>query len=330
MIGALDVLVVDDRPESVGFLTEFLLQRCRRVDVASSAKDAMTALTRRKAAGESYHLILCDFVMPGADGLTFLRELRLRNEDIPFVFMTGYRALNPALESESKRLGVVTILDKPFELSQIESLLDRTTSTYRRKQDQQSGDQPFFGTSRTMRRPTAPSAVPPTQPSQALEPKPQPAQEAASEPIAMPGTSTWQAPGGALEPRAAEALRPALPQPQPQPAVPMPGYQRRPSSIIQVGSTTSRLRRSVDPGQAAAPGTGRVSRVATPQPPTSFTARVRRGVEGSEAIGNPARTESGRMFTCGSCGRSFLVLAKPEGYTTVCVHCGQLQRVEPL
>lgn len=331
MSGALDVLVVDDRPETVRFLTEFLLQRCRRVDVAASVKEAMTCITRRQAAGESYHLVFSDFVMPGADGLSFLRELRMRKEEIPFVFITGYRSLNPALETEAKRLNVLAILDKPIELREVEGLLNQATASFRRTKEQ-SGDVPFFGTSRTMRRPTAPSALPPTQPSQALEPK------APSEPLAMP--SGWQNPSAALEPRPSQAIRPQpVPEAlQPQPAAPpapvqpvaLQGYQRRPSAIVAVGSTTARIRRGVDPTAPAQQGTGRVSRMATPQPPTSFTARVRRGVEGTGSFRNPAaRTESGRMVTCGSCAKTFLTLAKAEAYTTVCVHCGQLQRIDP-
>ena len=339
MSGALDILVVDDRPETVRFLTEFLLQRCRRVDVAASVKEAMTFITRRHAAGERYNLIFSDFVMPGADGLSFLRELRMRNEETPFVFITGYRSLNPALDTEAKRLGVLAILDKPIELREVEQLLNQATASFRRTKEQ-SGDVPFFGTSRTMRRPTVPSTVPPTQPSQALEPRNQAAEPLAmpAEPQAMPAISGWQAPGAALEPRQPEALKQQTlsealrPQPAapPQPDVPMQGYQRRPSAIVAVGSTTARIRRGVNPTAPPQQGTGRVSRMATPQPATSFTARIRRGVEGTGAIRNPAaRTESGRMFTCANCTRSFLTLAKAEAYTTVCVHCGQLQRVEP-
>lgn len=335
MSGALDILVVDDRPETVRFLTEFLLQRCRRVDVAASVKEAMTFITRRLAAGEGYNLIFSDFVMPGADGLSFLRELRMRKDETPFVFITGYRSLNPALDTEAKRLAVLAILDKPIELREVEQLLNQATASFRRTKEQ-SGDVPFFGTSRTMRRPIAPSTAPPTQPSQALEPRNPPA--APPEPLAMPAISAWQAPGAALEPRQPEALKQqrlseALrPQPAapPQPDVPMQGYQRRPSAIVAVGSTTARIRRGVSPTVPPQQGTGRVSRMATPQPATSFTARIRRGVEGTAAIRNPAaRTENGRMFTCANCAKSFLTLAKTEAYTTVCVHCGQLQRIEP-
>lgn len=329
MIGTLDVLVVDDRPETVRFLTEFLTQHCRRVDVASSVREATTAITRRKAAKEAYHLIISDFVMPEADGLAFLRELRTRQDTTPFVFATGYRALNPNFEPEAKRLGVLAILDKPIDLKQVEEILGHATGIFRKHQEEKAGEQPFFGTSRTMRRPTAPGA-PTTAPSQALEPRsiaPQP--PPVDMPVA-PKTAAWVNPdASALEP-----IRPPAPDsrgnrtPQPTVAAPVTTSLRRPSQIIPTSSTTSRIRRSVDPAPPL-PGTGRIGRTATPQPPTTFTSRVRRGVEGTAAFGRSGATESGRSVTCQHCGKTFLVLSKTEAYTTICVHCGQMQRIEP-
>jgi CheY-like chemotaxis protein len=333
MIGTLDVLVVDDRPETVRFLTEFLTQRCRRVDVAASVREATTAITRRMAAKEVYHLIISDFVMPEADGLSFLRELRMRKDNTPFVFATGYRALNPNFEPEAKRLGVLAILDKPIDLKRVEEIIGHATGIFRKQQEEKAGDQPFFGTSRTMRRPTAPGA-PPTAPSQALEPRTAaPQSEPAPPPIQMPTTGTWVNPdASALEPNkppaapAADAR--AFRTPQPTVAAPVTSTLRRPSQIIPVSSGTSRIRRSVEPAPPV-PGSGRIGRNATPQPPTSFTTRVRRGVEGTASFGRSGATESGRSVACQQCGKNFLVLSKPEAYTTICVHCGQMQRIEP-
>jgi CheY-like chemotaxis protein len=336
MIGTLDVLIVDDRPETVRFLAEFLIQRCRRVDVASSVREATTAMTRRRAAKETYHLIISDFVMPEADGLALLRELRQRQDDTPFVFATGYRALNPAFEPEAKRLGALAILDKPIDLKLVEELLGHATGIFRRRQEERASDQPFFGTSRTMRRPTG-AAAPPTQPSQALEPRQPPPDQ---QPLPMPITNSWVNPAAALEPSNSPALEPrqtpsgapqALPPTRPPPvAVPLSGYQRRPSGVVSMPSGTSRIRRGVDPAPPPpGTGTGRIGRTATPQPPTSFTSRVRRGVEGTGSFGRSGHTESGRMVDCMHCNRSFMVLSKPEAYTTVCIHCGQLQRILP-
>lgn len=322
MLAALDVLIVDDRPDSVRFLAEFLLQRCRRVDVTASAREAMSALVRRRAAKEPYHLVISDFAMPEADGLSLLRELRQRQDDTPFVFVTGYRALNPEFEPEAKRLGALAILDKPVDLRQVEDLLGQATAVFRRKRDEQAGDQPFFGTSRTLRKPTG-APPPPSAPSSALEPR-------LPRDQTKPITTAWRNPQleegqpSALEPRTAPP-----PPVSPAPAVPATGYQRRPSQIMPMGGT-ARLRRSVAPVPPANPGTARVVRGPTAQPPTAFTARVRRGVEGTAAFNRPgaepARTAE---HQCTACGRGFVVVCKAQEYTTVCLHCGQLQRIPP-
>jgi CheY-like chemotaxis protein len=322
MSGSLAVLIVDDRPETVRPLAEFLTQRCRHVEVASSAKEAQAAITRRKAAGEAYQLIISDFVMPGTDGLSFLRELRLRSDTTPVVIITGYRALNPVLEVEAKRLGVLAILDKPIQLEEVARLVEQATGALKRQE--QGRDQPFFGTSRIVRRSDPMPRDTPQEPSAALEPR----QTSTSPPesVAMPGTASWSAHSGALEPRVPEALQP---QPAASPVeVPVP-HQHRPSAIIHVGSPTTRFRRSASSPGTPMPGTGRVTSEATPQPPTSFTARERRGVDGTDVYSKPPRTESGRQVACTRCARTFLVLAKPEAFTTVCVHCGQMQRIEP-
>jgi hypothetical protein len=69
---------------------------------------------------------------------------------------------------------------------------------------------------------------------------------------------------------------------------------------------TTRLRRSIS-------GTERITRAAPPQPGPG------QGVPaGSRAVG------------CALCGKPFVVLDKPQTYSVVCVHCGQLNRVEPI
>jgi CheY-like chemotaxis protein len=311
MSGPLDVLVVDDRPESISFLTEFLLGRCRRVDVATSVREATIAITRRKAAGEPYLLVISDFVMPEADGLALLRDLRQRQDDTPFVFITGYRALNPALESEAQRQGVLAILDKPVDLRQVEAVLSQTTAFHHRRKTENEGAEPFFGTSRTMRR-GAPSVAPPVAaPSAALEPR-KPA--ASYEPRQMPATGRIQRPaddGGALQPR------------RPVPS-PLPGsYEPRPIGQQPINPATAGFSRGLPPV------TSRLDRLRTPLPQTSMTARVRRGVDGTGSFTRkpPVDPSATMPVRCATCDKEFVAVRKPESYTTVCVHCGQLQRI---
>lgn len=317
----LDVLVVDDRPESVRFLTEFLIQRCRRVDVSSSVREAMTAVSRRRSAGERYHLIFSDFVMPETDGLALLRDLRGRQDGVPFVFITGFRAFNPAFEPEAKRLGVMAILDKPIDLNLVEAVLAQVVAGLGKRQ----AEEPFFGTSRMYRRPAGASTAAPQATSDALEPR-------VAKPVSLPPPESYQTPrlpGGGLDPTPAA---PPLP-PSRSPPVTMAGYQRRPSGIIPMGTGTGSVRRLVGPVATPQPGTGTgpITRSLSNQPPTALTARVWRGVEGTASFQNPnsARGDQPKMVECAHCHKQFLVANKPVVFTTVCVHCGQLQQVDP-
>jgi hypothetical protein len=121
-----------------------------------------------------------------------------------------------------------------------------------------------------------------------------------------------------------------------------------PASQLAQYPTTSFLRRSVD---APVKGTGYVRRpsglfLAQPDQPVMpdqpTTSRIRRGVTGSHLPPSTARFTGGqppvangpsapsRSVACAHCRRVFMVAKRDESYTVVCVHCGQLNRIDPL
>lgn len=95
------------------------------------------------------------------------------------------------------------------------------------------------------------------------------------------------------------------------------------------GGTTGVYRRSVEPVKppSVTPGLG------TTVPVPGQTARIRRGIDqgdagnpGTGAIANPT------AFTvaCAFCGKGFVVAARTTGYNAPCIHCGGLNRIEPV
>ncbi len=60
------------------------MQEAFQVDTASSVEEAV-----KKMDKEKYDVIVCDYLMPGKDGLQFLRELREKGNSIPFIIFTG-------------------------------------------------------------------------------------------------------------------------------------------------------------------------------------------------------------------------------------------------
>jgi CheY-like chemotaxis protein len=62
-------------------------------------------------------LVLTDIGLPEMSGSEEITQIRQLNSSVPIIVTTGY--LDPILESEMKRAGVVQFLIKPLEPSQI-------------------------------------------------------------------------------------------------------------------------------------------------------------------------------------------------------------------
>lgn len=79
------VLMVDDDP-AVLEITKIFLERSGDIKV-DSVESAMEAIVRLKEGG--YDVIVSDYVMPEMDGISFLKLVRRRDSEIPFILFTG-------------------------------------------------------------------------------------------------------------------------------------------------------------------------------------------------------------------------------------------------
>jgi len=77
--------MVDDDP-AVLDITKIFLERSGdiRVDAIGSAKEAM-----EKLKDGPYDVIVSDYVMPEMDGISFLKQVRSQDSDVPFILFTG-------------------------------------------------------------------------------------------------------------------------------------------------------------------------------------------------------------------------------------------------
>jgi two-component system, sensor histidine kinase and response regulator len=91
----IQILVVDDDPLVREMLQEILTASGYR---AETAEDGRAALDRMDA-GEPADLILSDMNMPRVDGLSLIRTLRDRKEDVPVIILTGNEEISVALEA---------------------------------------------------------------------------------------------------------------------------------------------------------------------------------------------------------------------------------------
>ena len=102
------ISVVDDDESVRESLPDLLREFGFEAQTFSSAEEFLTS----KAVADTNCLLL-DVAMPGMSGTDLLRELKLREQSIPIVFITAQRdaTVRPRLIAE----GAVECLFKPFE-----------------------------------------------------------------------------------------------------------------------------------------------------------------------------------------------------------------------
>lgn len=103
------LLVVDDSPQDLSLLSEFLRDARLRLVVAFDGREGY-----QKATVVMPDLILLDVRMPRTDGFAACRLLKAdpRTRDIPVIFLSGCNELDDRLLG--LRLGAVDYISKPF------------------------------------------------------------------------------------------------------------------------------------------------------------------------------------------------------------------------
>jgi CheY-like chemotaxis protein len=118
-------------------------------------------------------------------------------------------------------------------------------------------------------------------------------------------------------------------------------YKRQPSGLLMPDPNMKRSLSEVSPPETERPGTtSRFRRSLNalggqpPGPPTTggqpITSRIRRGVTSAPPPPSAPEDQTTCMVACAHCQGQFTVLIKSEAYTVMCVHCGQLNRIDPL
>ncbi len=112
------ILVVDDED----FIREIICRKLNgsgfQCDSAPSAEDALARI-----AQNNYDCVLSDIHMPGMSGVDLLRQIKLQNQDLAVILVTGAPDIDAALEA--MRLGAYDHLSKPLNLAALEMSVDR-------------------------------------------------------------------------------------------------------------------------------------------------------------------------------------------------------------
>jgi len=120
------VLVVDDEPLVRWSIGETLSAHGCDIVEASDAQQAITAILDSAHKPDAVFL---DLKLPDSDDLTLLALVRRVLPGVPVILMTAFGTVE-VLEA-ARRLGVFTVLDKPFDLDELDQVLERALVTFR-------------------------------------------------------------------------------------------------------------------------------------------------------------------------------------------------------
>lgn len=122
------ILVVDDEPWVVQICTRTLSMAGYSVQGYASAREALSCLDE-----ERFDLLLVDFMMPEADGLTVIRRAKELDPGVAAVIMTAYGTLQNAIDS--LQAGARDFVLKPVEPSEILDAVRKALEGRRQEQE---------------------------------------------------------------------------------------------------------------------------------------------------------------------------------------------------
>lgn len=117
------ILVVDDSPDNLAFISLDLQQQGYRVVTANNGEDAVAVATQMQP-----HVILMDINLPTLDGLGATRRIRdqLPLRDVPIVAITAFGT--EGFQRAAYDAGVSGYLTKPIDLDRMHQLIARLLS----------------------------------------------------------------------------------------------------------------------------------------------------------------------------------------------------------
>ncbi len=114
----LSVLVVDDDPDILEYLQDFLGAEGFEVTTLSDP-----SLAVERIRDEVFHLVVLDLMMPKVSGMDLLAQIRAVDDDIAVIILTGHPSLDTATASIQHE--VSAYIHKPFTPAEFRDVIAR-------------------------------------------------------------------------------------------------------------------------------------------------------------------------------------------------------------
>jgi CheY-like chemotaxis protein len=96
----LKILLIEDLPQMLNLLRSILRTLGFNNVVTATNVENAAAQYKQGFGNGAVDLIICDWELPGVSGAEFLREIRSKHPDLPFLMVTGNRSEEAVLEEK--------------------------------------------------------------------------------------------------------------------------------------------------------------------------------------------------------------------------------------
>jgi DNA-binding response OmpR family regulator len=114
--GVARILVVDDEPDAVELLVEYLTMKGHTVITAANGPEAL-----RRLKEDRPHLILLDILMPGMSGIEVLKQARAIDSEVGVIVVTAVH--EEWLGRQTLTLGAFDFITKPIDFQHLDQCL---------------------------------------------------------------------------------------------------------------------------------------------------------------------------------------------------------------
>src|SRR6266705_3290462 len=112
------ILIVDDEPMMTDSLRQHLEEEGYSVDTAATGAQGVELFDQG-----GHHLAICDLQLPDMDGLEVMRHMKDARPTTEVIVVTGYGSV--PREVEATKAGAFYFVEKPFELEELQPLVDK-------------------------------------------------------------------------------------------------------------------------------------------------------------------------------------------------------------
>lgn len=112
----MNVLLVDDDQWIRNSMRLFFEAEGCSLVALETAEEGIKALNK-----QNYDIIITDYILPGMDGLEFLKQIEKSHPNVIKILITAYG--NDSVVSEATKLGIQHFIEKPFTTDTIEKSL---------------------------------------------------------------------------------------------------------------------------------------------------------------------------------------------------------------